>query len=100
MRHGAPVVPIGVIGSEEQWPQIGRISRVHPFGAPYLPIPASPLPLPVHYRLHYGAPIALGSAATAGDLRTEAIERAASRTRAAVERLIREGRAARKGVFR
>jgi 1-acyl-sn-glycerol-3-phosphate acyltransferase len=99
LQHDVPVVPIAVIGSEEQWPQIGRIGRLHPFGAPYLPIPATPLPMPVHYHLHYGAPIMLRSPGMPVELHTESIERSASLTRAAVERLIREGRAARRGVF-
>lgn len=99
LRHGAPVIPVAVIGSEEQWPQLGRIAAVHPFGAPYLPIPASPLPLPVHYHLHYGAPIVLGPAGRPSDLSSHTVEHAASVTRTAVERLIRDGRAARRGVF-
>lgn len=100
LQHGVPVIPLAVIGSEEQWPQIGRIAQVHPFGAPYLPIPASPWPLPVHYRIHYGPAISLRAPGTPPDLRPETIQRAAAMTRAAVEQLIDAGLAARTGVFR
>jgi 1-acyl-sn-glycerol-3-phosphate acyltransferase len=100
LQHGVPVIPIAVIGSEEQWPQIGRIAKLHPFGAPYLPIPATPLPLPAHYHIHYGPPITLLGPGAAADLQPQTIERAAHATRAAVEQLIRAGLAARKGVFR
>ena len=98
LRHGVPVIPVAVIGSEEQWPQLGRIDRVRMFGAPYLPIPATPLPLPVHYRIHYGSPIDLRRGAKL-DLSTESVNRAAMRTRTALEELIATGLAARRGVF-
>ena len=100
LRYRVPVVPVAVIGSEEQWPQIGRIAALRPFGAPYLPIPASPVPLPVHYHIHYGPPLVLRSADAPLDLSTHAVARAAEATRAAVEQLIAKGRASRRGVFR
>jgi 1-acyl-sn-glycerol-3-phosphate acyltransferase len=100
LRHAVPVIPVAVIGSEEQWPQIARIERVRPFGAPYLPIPATPLPLPVHYHIHYGPPIDLHATMPASESNARAIEHAAAITRAAVERLITSGLSARKGVFR
>jgi 1-acyl-sn-glycerol-3-phosphate acyltransferase len=99
LRHAVPVVPVAVIGSEEQWPQLARVSGLRPFGAPYLPIPASPLPLPVHYHVHYGAPIILRDADSPLDSSTQAVAQAAATTRVAVERLIAEGRAARRGIF-
>lgn len=104
IRHRALVVPAAVIGAEEQWPQLGRIERVHPFGIPYLPIPATPLPLPVRYRIHYGEPLALHSS-TEGGLAPEdaddpaVLREAAERTKAAVAALIEQGLAAREGVF-
>jgi 1-acyl-sn-glycerol-3-phosphate acyltransferase len=58
IRYHAPIVPVAIIGAEESWPLAARIP-VHPFGAPYVPVPASPLPLPVRYHIEYGEPIAL-----------------------------------------
>lgn len=101
LRHCAPVVPVAIIGAEEQWPTIGRIQRLHPFGAPYLPVPATPLPLPVHYHIWYGPPIDL--AARFGDGRAddpEVAEEAASVVQTAVQLLIERGLEARRGVFR
>jgi 1-acyl-sn-glycerol-3-phosphate acyltransferase len=98
LRHGVPVIPVAVIGSEEQWPQIGKLERLRMFGAPYLPIPATPVPLPVHYRIHYGEPIDLRGE-IGSDLTTESVARAAAHTRAALETLLARGLAARKGVF-
>jgi 1-acyl-sn-glycerol-3-phosphate acyltransferase len=100
IRHRALVVPAAVIGAEEQWPQLGRIERVHPFGIPYLPIPATPLPLPVRYRIHYGEPLALHESLAPEEADDPAVLRvAAERTRHAVAALIERGLAAREGVF-
>ena len=97
IRHRAPVVPVAIIGAEESWPIAVKLRGVHAFGAPYLPIPASPVPLPVHYRIHYGAPVVLHDDLpphAADD--PEVLARAAGRTRAAVEAVIAEGLAARR----
>jgi 1-acyl-sn-glycerol-3-phosphate acyltransferase len=100
IRHRAVVVPAAVIGAEEQWPQLGRIERLHPFGIPYLPIPATPLPLPVRYRIHYGAPLELYEGIAAEDADDPRVSRqAAERTKAAVAELIERGLAEREGVF-
>lgn len=100
IRHQALVVPAAVIGAEEQWPQLGRIERLHPFGIPYLPIPATPLPLPVRYHIHYGEPLALHEGLAPEESNDPAVlRRAAERTKAAVAVLIEQGLAEREGVF-
>lgn len=97
IRHGVPIVPLAVIGAEEQMPQLARIERgAKLLGAPYIPIALPPFPLPVRYHLHYGAPIDL-SGYDADD--TESLAEAAAVTKAAVEALIAEGLAQREGVF-
>jgi len=101
IRHRAPVVPTAVVGAEEQMPQIGRVPVGGLFGVPYLPIPLSPLPLPVRYHVYYGEPIALHDEyppEAADDPR--ALEGAAERVHLAVARLIDEGLRERLGVFR
>ncbi len=62
IRHRAPIIPVAIVGAEDSWPLLARIDAFHVLGAPYLPIPASPLPLPVPVELHYGPPIALHDA--------------------------------------
>lgn len=57
IRHRAKIVPTAVIGSEEAWPQIARLEGLGLFGAPYLPVPLTPLPLPVRHDIWYGEPI-------------------------------------------
>jgi 1-acyl-sn-glycerol-3-phosphate acyltransferase len=99
IRHRAPVVPIAVIGAEEQMPQIGRIDVGH--GLPYLPITATPFPLPVKYHLWYGEPIRLDQEFTPADADDPAIVRSAAlRVKSAVQALIEHGLHERKGVFR
>ena len=98
IAHRVPIIPVAVIGAEEQWPQVARIP-VHLLGAPYVPVPATPLPLPVRYHIHYGAPIRF-EYDPADASRPDIVQRAADETRAAVEALIARGLRERKGVFR
>ncbi|MBH25708.1 MAG: glycerol acyltransferase [Myxococcales bacterium] len=99
IRHQAPVVPVAMIGPEEQMPQIAQIP-VSLFGAPYLPIPLTLLPLPVRYHIHYGAPIPLHR-----DYRPEQaddpaiVHEAAQRIKDAVQCLLDHGLRQREGVF-
>lgn len=99
IRYRAAVVPVAIVGAEESWPLLARLRHSHAFGAPYLPIPASPFPLPAHYHIRYGAPLRFhGDPADADD--PDAVAMAASAARTAVEHLLAEALAARAGVFR
>jgi 1-acyl-sn-glycerol-3-phosphate acyltransferase len=98
IRHGVPVVPVGVVGSEEQMPQVGRLDFLKPFGAPYVPITLTPLPLPVRYHIHYGAPIRFDLTPGQAD-DPAALAEAAAQVKAAVEELLRVGLALRRGLF-
>ena len=99
IRHRAPVVPIAIIGAEEQMPQLARLPFFEP--VPYIPITATPVPLPVRYHIHYGTPIPLHR-----DYRPEqaddadVVAEAALRVKAAVAGLIEQGLATRESVFR
>ena len=95
IRHRVPVIPVGIIGAEEAWPALTRL-EVRPFGAPFLPVPALPLPLPVRHDLHYGAPIALFERFRPADADDPAVlAAAADLVKQAVADLIGHGRAAR-----
>lgn len=100
IRHGAPVVPVAVIGAEEQMPQLARLDWVHAFGSPFLPIPGTPMPLPVHYHIWYGEPIPVHEMwppEAAQD--PDAVHAASLLVRDAVEALIAKGLLDRAGVF-
>lgn len=99
IRHAAPIVPVAVVGAEEQLPQLGRLP-IRLFGAPYLPVPATPLPLPVRYHILYGPPVPVHerwSPAEADDPAVTA--EAAQLVERAVQELLDEGLRSRKGVF-
>lgn len=101
IRHRAPVVPVGVVGAEEQLPQLMLIKALgKPFGIPGMPIPAVPFPLPVRYHLRYGKPLRFDQEYTAEDADDPAVvKEAARRVQDAVAALLAEGLRERKGVF-
>lgn len=99
IRHRATIVPVAIVGAEESWPLLAKLGRVHPFGAPYLPIPASPVPLPAHYRVRYGAPIYVNHEPEDA-ANPDVVAAAALETRRALEQLLEESLASRGGVFR
>ena len=98
MKYGASVVPAALVGAEEQMPQIGRLP-LRLFGAPFVPIPATPLPLPVRYHLAYGEPIRFERDPAAAD-DPERIREGAERVRASVQWLVDGLLETRPGVFR
>ncbi len=98
IRYGATIVPAALVGAEEQMPQIARIP-VSMLGAPFIPVPATPVPLPVRYHLRYGPPIRFDEPPETSD-DPEVIQRAADRVRDAVQDLLDEGLTERRGIFR
>jgi len=100
IRYRAPVIPAAILGAEESWPLAGKLG-LHWFGAPYVPIPAWPLPLPAHYQIRYGSPIHLDApAGQVDDPARTAATAAAARVRSVVERQLDDMRMARRGIFR
>lgn len=100
IRHRVPVIPVGVVGAEEAMAQLTRIDALHPFGAPYLPVPATPFPLPTRVRVHYGEALTLheGLPPEAAD-DPSVVSEAAARVQTAVQGLLDEGLRTRAGVF-
>jgi 1-acyl-sn-glycerol-3-phosphate acyltransferase len=100
IRYRAPIIPVAILGSEESWPVIGRITRFHRFGVPFLPVPATPLPLPLRHHIHYGQPIALHDGLPDGAADDPAVvARAAARVRLALAGLLHDARNARAGRY-
>jgi 1-acyl-sn-glycerol-3-phosphate acyltransferase len=101
-----PIVPVAIIGSEEQQPGLANLSRIaRLFGAPALPItPTFPLlgplglwPLPVKYHIYFGEPMTFEGDPSDDDAH---IEEKVDVVRAAIDRGFARGLRARKGVFR
>lgn len=101
IRHSAPIIPVGVIGAEEQLPLLHVSKRLgKPLGVPEVPIPAVPFPLPVRYRIFYGEPIPVHEEFAPEDADDPDVVRiVAGRVQAAVNRLLKQGLSERKGVF-
>lgn len=100
IRHRAPIVPAAIIGAEESWPVVARLRGGRLLGAPYLPVPASPLPLPVRYHIHYGEPIRFDHVPVDQADDPDAVAECAARTRDELEELLARGLRARRGLFR
>ncbi len=98
----APIVPVAVIGAEEQYPSLGNIRplakllRMPSF--PLIPHVAVglPLPLPVRYRLHFGEPMWFEGDPDDEDAEISQMVR---QVRGAIEDLIDQGRKRRRSIF-
>ncbi len=105
LQSQTPIVPIGIVGSEEQAPAlydsawIGRL-----FNSPAFPLtltfpwlgPLGAMPLPVKYRINYGKPILLDGDPHDDD---DAIEENVERIKAEIALLIEDGLDARSSWF-
>lgn len=99
IHHRVPVIPVAIVGAEESWPLIGKLRHFHPFAAPYVPVPATPVPLPAHYYLRYGEALRLDRG-TRDDEAPDLVTNGATRVRVALENLLARSCDERKGVFR
>jgi 1-acyl-sn-glycerol-3-phosphate acyltransferase len=105
LQTKTPIVPVGIVGSEEQQPGLLNLERLgRMLGMPALPVtptfpwlgPLGLLPLPVRYRIHFGEPLRFEG--DAGD-EDAVIESKVDEVKAAIAALLAEGRAARRSVF-
>jgi 1-acyl-sn-glycerol-3-phosphate acyltransferase len=98
----SPVVPVAVVGGEEQYPAFGNLKGLaRLLGMPAFPVLPQlllgvPLPLPTRYRLHFGAPLHFEGDSDEDD---SEIHRRVAEVRGAVDQLLRRGLAAREHVF-
>ena len=100
-----PIVPVGIVGGEEQSPAIANLPGVgRLFGSPAFPVTltfpwlglASFLPLPVKFRLHFGRPIHFEGDADEEDA---AVEAKVEVVKEAIRALVADGLAARTTWF-
>lgn len=97
LQTDTPIVPIAVVGSEEQMPSLGDfrpLARL--LGMPAFPLVLTPLPLPVRYHVRFGEPMRFtGSHADEDAIVGEKVRQVKSRIRAMLD----EGLRARRGIF-
>jgi len=101
-----PIVPVGIVGSEEQQPGLANLKGVaRALGIPAAPItlgfpwlgPLGMLPMPVKYRFYFGEPMHFEGEAGEDD---EAIEVRVEQVKGAIDGLLKRGLRERTGVFR
>jgi len=96
LATGAPIVPIAVIGGEEEAPLLANprwLARL--VGTPVAPItPTVVFPLPVKYRIHFGTPLRFRGPAS-----PEVVARHVATVRSTLQELVRRGVAMRGHVF-
>lgn len=106
LQTNTPIVPVGIVGSEEQSPGLLDSKRLAKLiGAPAFPVTwffpwlglLGYLPLPVKYRLHFGDPIRLEGDPNDDDV---TIGRHVARVKDEIALLLEEGLAQREGWFR
>jgi 1-acyl-sn-glycerol-3-phosphate acyltransferase len=105
LETNTPIVPIGVVGGEEQIPSVWNVEALaNLFGAPAFPVtpamlllgPAGALPLPVKYRIYFGEPMQFEGKSDDED---KVIASKVDQVKAEIERLIERGLDEREGVF-
>jgi len=98
-----PIVPIAVVGAEEQYINLGNLNRVaKALGMPVFPIipqffvPGAAMPLPTKYRVYFGEPLRMS-----GDPDDEdaVIETKVEVVRGTIQSMINRGLKERKGIF-
>src|SRR5438309_2170750 len=99
METNTPIVPVGVVGAEEQAPALfDWRSGARLLGLPALPITLTgvPLPLPVKYHLWFGQPMRFSGSPDDDDAE---LERKVRDVKSAVQSLLQTGLTSRTSVF-
>ena len=105
LETDTPIVPVGIVGSEEQSPGLMRSKALgRLIGAPVAPVtwtlpwlgPVGMLPLPVKFRMHFGQPLRFEGDPTEDDAH---MEKKVEVVKDAIRGLVAEGLAERKSWF-
>lgn len=103
IETGTPIVPVAVIGGEEQYVSVGNFeSLAKLLGMPSFPVlpqlllPFGALPLPTRYRIHFGEPMHFTGDPDDDDA---IIEEKVFVVKAMVQSMIHRGLKARKSIF-
>jgi 1-acyl-sn-glycerol-3-phosphate acyltransferase len=100
LETGSPIVPVGIVGAEEQSPAVANLSTVaRLLGMPALPLTLTgvvPIPLPTRYHILFGEPLRFEGSPDDEDA---VLERKVERVRAAVQELLARGLREREHVF-
>jgi 1-acyl-sn-glycerol-3-phosphate acyltransferase len=94
LQTNTPILPIAVVGSEEQAPSLGNFKPLaRLLGMPAFPLVLLPLPLPVRYRIYFGEPMEFRGNPNDEDSVIESkVEQVKSRIRSMLEQGLRRRR--------
>lgn len=99
LETDTPIVPVGVIGAEEQAPALANLAPVAKLlGIPALPLTPTllPLPLPSRYQLRFGAPMRFTGNPNDDDAE---LEKKVREVKSAIQQLLAAGLRERKSVY-
>ncbi|HYB98823.1 MAG TPA: lysophospholipid acyltransferase family protein [Candidatus Limnocylindrales bacterium] len=105
LETGTPVVPVSIVGSEEQNPGFANVAPLaRLLGMPSFPVtltfpwlgPLGMWPLPVRYRIEFGEPMVFEGHHEDED---DVIEEKVNQVKAALQAQLDRGRAARESIF-
>jgi 1-acyl-sn-glycerol-3-phosphate acyltransferase len=95
MQYDAPIIPVGVVGSEETMPAVANLKPLAKLlGVPYIPV-SPPFPLPAKFHLNFGEPIYFPNDDASEDEMTERVEQ----VKAEIAKLIDKGLKERESIF-
>jgi 1-acyl-sn-glycerol-3-phosphate acyltransferase len=109
IRTKSPIVPIAIVGNEEIYPLLGKITRfAEPFGVPYIPLtptfpwlgPLGLVPAPVKWAIHFGRPIDYSKYAVDSADDTVLVNRLTENLRARIQQMVVELLGQRRSLFR
>lgn len=87
IQHRAPIIPVGVVGSEETMPALANLPALaRMLGIPYFPLLPVYWPLPARVILNFGEPIHFEGPAGGEDQVNERVESVKSRIRSLIDR--------------
>jgi len=97
LQTNTPIVPIAVVGSEEQAPSLGNFKPLARLLAmPAFPLVLVPLPLPVKYRIYFGEPMEFKGNPNDEDA---VIEAKVAQVKERIRGMLEEGLRRRRSVF-
>lgn len=95
MQYNAPIIPVGVVGSEETMPAIANLKPLAKLlGVPYIPV-SPPFPLPARMYLNYGKPIFFPN----DDASEEEVVERVEQVKAEISKLIAKGLKERESIY-
>lgn len=95
MQYDAPIIPVGVVGSEETMPAVANLKPLAKMlGVPYIPV-SPPFPLPAKFHLNFGEPIYFPNDDASEEELTERVDQ----VKAEIAKLIDKGLKERESIF-